>query len=164
MLPGESPEKHVVAAALAKARDVARAHPGAVVIGADTVVVADDKVLGKPVDEEDARAMLSLLNGRSHHVYTGLAVVVSDGRTGEASGYERTEVRFRPMSQELIARYIATGEPMDKAGAYAIQGYGSALITGITGDYFNVVGLPIHRLGLLLEELRIEPAVTWYDI
>jgi len=148
------PIEHVAYSSLMKARDIAARNSDAIVIGADTVVVARNQILGKPADTHDAARMLRLLSGRTHQVYTGLAVV----RGGEEMGaIERTDVTFVRMRDDVIARYIATGEPMDKAGAYAIQGRGSVLIARIRGCYFNVVGLPIHRLSTLLESFGIAP-------
>lgn len=121
-----------------------------IVIGADTVVALDNTILGKPADENDAFRMLSMLSGREHSVYTGVTVVV-DGTPHTFS--ERTIVRFHSLSDEEIWRYIKTGEPMDKAGAYGIQGYGSLLVSGIDGDYFNVVGLPVSKLNRLLLDI-----------
>ena len=137
-----------------KARAVAaQAGPDAVVIAADTVVALDGAVLGKPADEEDAFRMLSLLSGCRHQVYTGLTVL-----RGEQcfSVWEETSVTFRPLSPEEIEAYIATGEPMDKAGAYGIQGYGALLVEGISGDYYNVMGLPVCRLGQILGRLGVD--------
>lgn len=113
------------------------------VIGADTVVALDHQIMGKPKDRADRVRMLSALSGREHAVYTGVAVVV-DGRT--ESFYERTAVRFLPLSDEEINWYASLDEPYDKAGAYGIQGYGSLLVEGICGDYFNVMGLPVASL------------------
>ncbi|MFO7262915.1 MAG: septum formation protein Maf [Bacillaceae bacterium G1] len=128
------------------------------VIAADTVVVLDGEVMGKPSDAEEAVRMLQRLSGRQHEVFSGLALFCLDSRS-EASpkiehrlGHVRTEVRFRPLSEDTIRRYVATGEPLDKAGAYAIQGLGATLVEGITGDYFNVVGLPLALLGQYLED------------
>lgn len=151
---GQSPEEFAVEAALEKARDVARRYPEALVIGADTVVVVDGQVLGKPTDADDARRMLRLLAGRSHQVHTGLAAVARDA---EASACERTEVWFRPLPAQLIEGYVATGEPLDKAGAYAIQGRGCVLVERIEGCYFNVVGLPLYRLSRMLEQFGVAP-------
>ncbi len=136
-----------------KARDVARRHAGAdVVIGADTLVVLDGDPLGKPVDAKDARWMLSRLSGRTHEVYTGIAVLDPKGsRSVTASVCSR--VRFRQLDAGEIARYVASGEPMDKAGAYAIQGLGSIFVEEIAGDYFNIVGLPIAQVNLALRQL-----------
>ena len=128
------------------------------VIGADTVVAYGDKILGKPKDEENAREMLSLLSGNTHRVYTGVTCVFisADGKTGEHSFYEKTDVSMCPMSPEQIQRYIATGEPMDKAGSYAIQGKCAVYIRKIDGDYNNVVGLPVGRLYQELLALGID--------
>lgn len=148
------PAQHVHHSALMKARDVAAQHPDSLVIGADTIVVVDGRILGKPRDTSDAAGMLASLGGRTHQVYSGIAVI----REGvEHTAVECTDVTFRPLSDEIVSRYIATGEPMDKAGAYAIQGRGSVLIESIEGCYFNVVGLPIYRLSTLLERFGIRP-------
>lgn len=123
------------------------------VIGADTVVAYGDKILGKPKDEADAGRMLMLLQGKKHSVYTGITLVFIDknGRTGEHRFFERTDVTMYPMDEDEINRYIATGEPMDKAGSYGIQGRCAIYIKQIEGDYNNVVGLPVARL---YQELR----------
>jgi septum formation protein len=126
-------------------------HPD-IVIAADTVVALDDLVLGKPADEADAGRMLSALSGRRHQVYTGLTVLRGDARFTLA---ECTHVTFRPLSDREIAAYIATGEPMDKAGAYGLQGYGALFVEKIEGDYYNVMGLPVCRLGQVLGQLGI---------
>lgn len=151
---GLAPPDHVRHAALMKARDVVQQHPDSLVIGSDTIVVIDEQILGKPADTADALRMLRMLSGRTHQVYSGIAVI-KDGI--ERTAVECTDVRFSTVSDEVISRYVATREPMDKAGAYAIQGKGSVLIEGINGCYFNVVGLPIFRLGQLLRELGIQP-------
>lgn len=118
-----------------------------IVIGADTVVALDDKILGKPKDKADAANMLQSLSGRSHHVYTGVSLVYYDGeKTRDKCFYECTEVVFYPMTDEEISWYVATGEPLDKAGSYGIQGKGGLFVKEICGDYNNVVGLPIARL------------------
>lgn len=117
------------------------------VIGADTVVSLDGKIMGKPADEAEALQMLSLLQGRLHRVYTGVTLIYErNSKYREKSFFEKTDVSMFTMSQEEIASYVATGEPMDKAGAYGIQGKCAAYIKGISGDYNNVVGLPIGRL------------------
>lgn len=123
------------------------------VIGADTVVAYGDEILGKPKDEADAGRMLALLQGKKHSVYTGITLVFIDknGRTGEHRFFERTDVTMYPMDEDEIHRYIATGEPMDKAGSYGIQGRCAIYIKQIEGDYNNVVGLPVARL---YQELR----------
>lgn len=130
--------------AMRKAEAVARDHPGALVLGADTVVVLDGEVLGKPADTAEARATLSRLAGRSHTVYTGLALIHDETR---AMAHEATDVTFGALTADEIAAYVATGSPMDKAGAYGIQDdLGALFVSGVSGDYFNVVGLPLHRL------------------
>ena len=155
-LPLWPPDEHVLRSATAKAEDVAARIEEGVVIGADTIVVVDDQVLGKPADADDARRMLRLLSGRSHYVYTGVCVVRrSSGETVRtARDFVRTEVRFCAMSDATIDAYVATGEPLDKAGAYGIQGYGALLVTAIEGCYFNVMGLPLARLRALFRELE----------
>ena len=146
--PGEEPGAHARRLAREKAESIAAVHPAAVVIGSDTVVVVDGEVLGKPIDAGDAVRMLMRLQGRTHVVATGIAVRC-DGRTRE--DVERVVVRFRSFDAAFAAAYVGTGEPMDKAGAYGIQGYGAALVEAIEGDYFAVMGLPIARLILLLQ-------------
>jgi len=152
--PGLSPARMVEELSLRKARAAAKkAGPEDVVIAADTVVALDGKALGKPRDREDAFAMLSALSGREHRVYTGVTVI----RGGRAvTEHEETAVAFREIPAGEIRGYIATGEPMDKAGAYGIQGIGALLVSGIRGDYCNVVGLPVFRLGRMLREFGIE--------
>ena len=119
------------------------------IIAADTVVAVDGTILGKPSDEADARSMLARLSGRRHSVTSGIALLTADRETAAS---EETFVRFARISDAEIARYVASGEPMDKAGAYAVQGLASLWIEGLEGDYFSVVGLPVHRLNALLEE------------
>lgn len=144
------PEEYVMALALRKAQAVKVCE--AVVIGSDTVVVCDGEILGKPADEADAADMLRRLSGRSHFVYTGVAVI-SKGR--EIIDYEKTEVVFDELCEDKISRYIKTREPMDKAGSYAIQGIGSLFVREIRGDYANVVGLPLFKLGKMLQECGV---------
>ncbi len=124
--------------------------PVDVVVAADTVVVCDGVILGKPRDKEQAKQMLLLLSGRTHQVMTGLSVATDEGCE---SCTQITQVTFRPLSEREIDRYIATGEPMDKAGAYGIQAGAAPFVTGIEGDYFNVVGLPVCLLGQMLTRL-----------
>lgn len=128
------------------------------VIGADTVVAYKDKIMGKPKDEAHAKEMLTLLSGNTHSVYTGVTCVFinADGRTAEHSFFEKTDVVMCPMSEAQIERYIASGEPMDKAGAYAIQGKCAIYVKEIHGDYNNVVGLPVGRLYQELLSLGID--------
>ncbi|QIA27979.1 septum formation protein Maf [Thermaerobacter sp. PB12/4term] len=143
------PEDWALRQALRKAKDVARRHPGALVIGADTVVELDGRLLGKPRDRQEAMAILGALAGREHRVASGVAVV--DASTGRAAtGTRLTRVWMRPLTRTEIEAYVATGEPMDKAGAYAIQGLGATLVPRIEGCYFNVVGLPLPLLADLL--------------
>jgi septum formation protein len=142
-----------------KAAAVGPLRPEAIIVAADTVVVLDGEVLEKPLDEADARAMLTRLAGREHVVHTGAAVQSPDGvapaRGGRAvvSGVESTGVRFRPLAPAAIEAYVATGEPLDKAGAYGIQGYGAALVESVHGCYFNVMGFPVTRVLSLLDDL-----------
>ena len=138
---------------LQKASEVAAGIQQGIVLGADTIVCLDDEILGKPADEADAARMLKALSGRDHRVFTGVTVA-RGGRV--LSDYEETAVHFRPLTEREIAAYIATGEPMDKAGAYGIQGRASLFVRAIEGDYFNVVGLPLCKLGQMLKELGVE--------
>ncbi len=148
------PDKLVEAISAEKAAAVAAIEGDApLIIAADTVVALDGAILGKPHGEKDAYEMLSRLSGRRHQVYTGFTVR-QGGRVVTRS--ERSEVSFRALSGEEIAAYIATGEPMDKAGSYGIQGFGALLVEGIRGDYFNVMGLPVCHLGQVLKEFGID--------
>ena len=149
---GATPAETVQALSAAKAGEVARRHPGCVVIGADTVVEQNGVILGKPRDEQDAFRMLRALSGREHRVYTG--VTVTNG-AATLSHAEETRVFFRALTDREIRAYIATGEPMDKAGAYGYQDFASLFVERIEGDYFNVVGLPLCRLGYMLETLGV---------
>ncbi len=150
------PSLYVQELALLKGADVAKNLKSKIVISADTIVYYDTEVLGKPADEEDAFRMLSKLSGQVHTVYTGVCVMNTDTmftvcETGA------TKVKFKKLSDEKIRAYIKTGEPMDKAGAYAVQGLGATLIEKIDGDYFNVVGLPLEITAHILEdEFNIE--------
>lgn len=137
--------------ALGKARQAAPGGPP-VLVAADTIVVIDGDLIGKPRDEAQARAMLRRLSGREHRVFTGFAVI--DRALGESvSGVESTAVRFMPLHDEEIAAYVATGDPLDKAGAYSIQGRGGLLVASITGDFYTVMGLPLARIGSALRDL-----------
>jgi septum formation protein len=151
--PGESVEEMVARLAEEKARAAAaQIHEPAIIIGADTSVEVGGEILGKPRAAAEAREMLSLLSGRTHRVLTGLCVLcVPEG--GVRSAVENTRVTFAPLTQEEIADYVASGEPFDKAGGYAIQGRAGRYITRIEGCYFNVVGLPLARLYALLKDL-----------
>ncbi|MBN2171411.1 MAG: septum formation protein Maf [Candidatus Krumholzibacteriota bacterium] len=156
-----APEAAARRHALGKAREVARRRPGALVIGADTLVVADGRSLGKPADADAARAMLRALAGRAHEVMTAVALARWDpapGRLREAADLSRTVVRFRDLAAAEIEAYLATGEPFDKAGAYGIQGHAAQFVTGIEGCYFNVMGLPLELLTRMLRDWERGPA------
>jgi len=147
----------VIAVTLAenKARNVAGRHQDGLVLGADTIVVIDGRILGKPRDTGHAMEMLSRLSGRWHSVYTGLALI--DAETGsQIKDFEESRVKFKNLSEREIKNYINTGEPLDKAGAYGIQGKGSLLVEKIEGCYYNIVGLPLFKLNTLLLEFGIE--------
>jgi septum formation protein len=151
MPQGVSPAQLVEELSRQKAREVAQGRGDEdIIIGADTVVALEGKILGKPAGEEEAKATLRALSGKAHQVYTGVTVIRG---AKELTAYEETTVYFRPLTEEEISWYVSTGEPMDKAGSYGIQGKGGRFIPRIEGDYTNVVGLPICRLGELLKEL-----------
>lgn len=158
-IPKWPPDVHVRECAMGKALKVAAEVEDSIVVAADTIVVLDELVLGKPRDAEDACRMLKLLSGRSHYVYTGLCVVESLGGVPVSTQCEHvsTEVLFSKLTDEVISAYVATGEPLDKAGAYGIQERGCVLVEGIIGDYFNVVGLPVSRLSRMLANVGIPP-------
>ena len=148
--PALGPDELVMALARAKAREVApRAAEDDVVIAADTIVYHGGRVYGKPHSETEAAAMLRTLSGATHEVFTGVCVI---RRGRELCRADRSAVTFRPLSEEEITRYIATGEPMDKAGAYGAQGRGALFVERIDGDFFNVMGLPLCMLGEMLKE------------
>jgi septum formation protein len=148
-LEGEDYSEHAERLSREKALVVARLNPAAIVLGGDTIVIRDASLLGKPSGATEAVAMLLSLSGRSHTVISGLAVAFPGGRI--LSGAMRTEVSFRRFDEGLARRYVETGEPMDKAGAYGIQGLGSALVQEIKGDYHTVMGLPLPLLMDLLQ-------------
>ena len=152
MDPGKPACEEVARVSRRKAEAVSRGADD-VVIAADTIVVCAGKVLGKPKDAEDARQILTLLSGRDHQVMTGMTVLRGDR---VVTCTEITDIHFRPLSQKEILRYIATGEPMDKAGAYGIQGGAALFAEKLVGDYYNVMGLPVCRLGQILGELAPE--------
>ena len=149
-LPGESPEDYVCRLALEKAEAVAVKYPDAIVLGADTTVLINHQIIGKPVDLPDAKRMLKMLSGNWHEVLTGVALVKVPGPESRVPspksivGMERTRVKFAEMSDAEIEFLAENGEPLDKAGAYAVQAQAALFIEGIEGDYWNVVGLPIH--------------------
>jgi septum formation protein len=155
IFPGESPEGYAVRVALDKARVAAARNGNGIVIAADTIVVLDDEILGKPADAADAERMLMMLSGKVHCVITGLAVM--DAATGKSlSRTSITRVWFRSLAPSEIISYVATGEPLDKAGAYGIQERGALLVDKIDGCYFNVVGLPLSLLGELLRAFGVD--------
>ena len=149
---GELPRAHAERLAREKAAVVARRAPDAVVIGSDTIVVLDGDVLGKPRDEREAASMLMRLSGRTHTVMTAVAVM---WRGVERSAVEEVEVTFHTLTSAEIDAYIATREPMDKAGAYGIQGFGATIVSRVDGDYFAVMGLPLQRLVRLMADLGL---------
>jgi septum formation protein len=151
-LAGETPADYVARLALAKARVVAHRHPGSVVLGSDTTVVLNDRILSKPEDELQAKQMLTALSGNSHQVMTAVALVRDNT---EKQITVVTDVRFCELSAQQIDAYIATGEPADKAGSYGIQGLGAVLVASINGSYSNVVGLPLTETAALLSELGV---------
>ena len=152
MDPSLPPQQEVARVSRLKAEATPR-NPGDVVIAADTIVVLKDRVLGKPANRQEAIQMLRDLSGRDHQVMTGLAVL-KDDRALVCT--EITDVHFRPLTEDEILRYVDTGEPMDKAGAYGIQGYAAPFVEGIRGDYYNVMGLPVCRLWQMLRQLAPE--------
>ena len=151
---GESDTDYALRLATEKGLAVAARHPDALVIAADTIVVVDGRIFGKPVDWADACRMLRVLSGRTHVVHTAVAVVRDAGRRVE-SEVESTRVTFRELADSEVAAYVATGEPMDKAGAYGIQGYGATIVERVEGDYFTVMGLALRQLVSLLERVGV---------
>lgn len=149
MDPNRPPFDEVARVSRAKALAIRR-QPEDVVVAADTIVVCQGRVLGKPHSEEEARQMLTLLSGRDHQVMTGVTVLRGEQ---ERVFTEVTDLHFRPLSEKEILRYVRSGEPMDKAGAYGIQGGGALFCEKMAGDYYNVMGLPVCRLGQVLKEL-----------
>lgn len=150
VLDGESPCQMVMRLAFEKGIDIASKYKSNLVISADTIVVLDDNVLGKPKDEEEARQMISNLSGRTHQVITGISLINLENNK-KIIDYVVSNVKFKKLSKDDINDYIKTKESLDKAGAYGIQGYGALLVEEIQGDYFNIVGLPISKLSDLLK-------------
>ena len=148
--PGGTPRRQVIRLAGDKAYDISKKYPDAIVIGADTLVAIGSQVLGKPKDESDAARMLARLSGKTHIVYTGVAIVCGPHIKTDCG---ITRVTFSPISSAEIDSYIGTGEPMDKAGAYGIQGYGAKFVRKINGCYFNVMGLPLSLLYRMLKDI-----------
>jgi septum formation protein len=156
-LPGESPEEYVRRLALEKAAAVAALYPDRLVLGADTTVVVGGEIIGKPADADDAARMIRLLAGRLHEVLTGVALVA---RGRSTVGLQRTEVTFSPMTDSEIDYLVTHGDPLDKAGAYAVQAQAALFIEGIRGDYWNVVGLPINLVYELARSIDLEDFET----
>lgn len=154
-LDGETPEDYAVKLAELKAQDIVRSRPNAAVLGSDTVVALGKTILGKPKDKADALRMLTMLSGHTHVVVTGCCLILPDGTLERFFG--RTDVRMRHSGEAELQSYVSTGEPMDKAGAYAIQGIGAFLVEHVTGSYTNVVGLP---LALTLETMLARGVVA----
>lgn len=153
-IPFEEPGTYVEKLALRKAEAVFAEHPKACVVGADTIVWLDGAIIGKPRDEADAYHILRTLSGRTHTVYTGLAVLAPNSREVL---HDITKVTFAPLTDEEIWAYIRTGEPMDKAGAYGVQGKGAIFVERVEGCYFTVIGLPVPQLYQALSKLGINP-------
>lgn len=151
ILEGEAPAQAVMRLAFEKCMDIASKNENNLVIGADTIVVLDGTILGKPKDKEDAINMIKKLSGRVHQVITGISLINLDANK-KIIDYVVSNVKFKDLSHEDIIDYIQTNESLDKAGAYGIQGYGALLVEEIQGDYFNIVGLPISRLSDLLKK------------
>ena len=149
----EAAVDYVKRLAIEKAEAVAARFSSGLILAADTTVVVDDHILGQPADDEDARSMLKLLNGRWHEVLTGVALLRAGEGNGAVADYESTRVKFSEMSNEEIDWYVSTGEPQGKAGAYGIQGRASILIEKIEGDYFNIVGLPLRLVYELIRQI-----------
>lgn len=155
--PKLKPSEVVMELALRKANAVAKQYPQSFVIGSDTVVVSNDQILGKPVSREEALSMLKELSGKTHSVYTGVAIV---SPTETVQFYEKTDVTFWELTEPEMNRYVDSGEPFDKAGGYGIQGFGSMLVKKIDGDYFAVVGLPVSRTIRELQKLGFQMSVN----
>ncbi|HLS53281.1 MAG TPA: Maf family protein [Tissierellaceae bacterium] len=147
--PDESPEQIAMSLAFQKAYNIALENKKSIVIGADTIVVYDNRILGKPTCKKEAKEILNLLNGQKHQVITAIALVLLD-KNIKIVDYEETLVKFRDLDEDIIDRYVKTREPFDKAGAYGIQDYGALLVEEIRGCYLNVVGLPLSKLNNLL--------------
>ncbi len=149
---GISPEQAVILLSRQKAEEIYKEYKEEIIIASDTVVAIDGKILGKPVSEQNAAEMLRMLSGRTHSVYTGVCVI--DERGEQYCFAEETTVEFWELSEQLISDYVASSEPMDKAGAYGIQGRGALLVKRINGCYYNVMGLPVGRLMRVLENIE----------
>lgn len=155
-MPGESPEDHVKRLSRLKAESVARQYPDSLVVGADTIVVLDGRILGKPKSKGEAKSMLELLSDKTHIVYTGLSMIISTTDIVR-SEYDSTRVTFNKLSPEDIDRYLESGESLDKAGAYGIQGMGSFLVDSYDGELDTVIGFPSKLFKKMYEEVRSCP-------
>lgn len=152
IFPGEEASQIAMALAFEKADQITNEfHQGEIIIGADTIVSCEGRILGKPKNEDDAKDMLKFLDNKEHEVITGISILKANSNI-RIIDYEKTIVKFRKLSERKINSYILTGEYRDKAGAYGIQGFGGLLVEGIQGCYFNVVGLPLYKLDILLEK------------
>ena len=154
----QNPEEYVIQNACGKARDIAGRYNNALVVGADTVVVLESSVLGKPATRQEAREFLRALSGRRHTVHTGVCIIDTDKKT-TLSECEKTQVMFRDLTEQEVHSYLGCINPMDKAGAYAIQGAGALIVAGINGCYYNVVGFPLARL----EQMLLKTGVSLFD-
>jgi septum formation protein len=159
ILNGESPEEYVVRLARSKAVAIAERHPGRIVLGADTTVVIGGEIIGKPMDISGAERMIRMLSGNWHDVLTGIAVA-ANGKT--VDDIQRTRVKFAPMNDEEIKFLVEKGDPLDKAGAYAVQAQAALFIEGIEGDYWNVVGLPVRLVYTLVSRFAEEQKSRFY--
>lgn len=159
-IPGVSPSEFVETLSLEKANVVAKNHNDAIIIGADTIVVLDNQILGKPKTKQDAREMLKKLSGNTHSVFTGFTIIDTVNKR-TITNHVETKIRFKNLSEEEIRAYIETGEPMDKAGAYGVQDKGALFVEHIEGDYSSVMGLPIVKIFEILKELGIDILKTY---
>lgn len=159
-IPGIAPSKFVETLSLEKAKAVAKNHNDAIIIGADTIVVLDNQILGKPKTKENAREMLKKLSGNTHSVFTGFTIIDTVNKR-TITNHVVTKIKFKNLSEEEISAYIKTGEPMDKAGAYGYQGRGALFVEYIEGDYFSVLGFPILKIFEILKELGIDILKTY---
>lgn len=159
-IPGVSPSEFVETLSLEKANVVAKNHNDAIIIGADTIVVLDNQILGKPKTKQDAREILKKLSGNTHSVFTGFTIIDTVNKR-TITNHVETKIRFKNLSEEEILAYIETGEPMDKAGAYGVQDKGALFVEHIEGDYSSVMGLPIVKIFEILKELGIDILKTY---
>lgn len=159
-IPGVSPSEFVETLSLEKANAVAKNHNDAIIIGADTIVVLNSQILGKPKTKQDAREMLKKLSGNTHSVFTGFTIIDTVNKR-TITNHVETKIRFKNLSEEEIRAYIETGEPMDKAGAYGVQDKGALFVEHIEGDYSSVMGLPIVKIFEILKELGIDILKTY---